>query len=164
MSDKAYGTEAQGSPVTCGECINGFCADPADRPKRKITCGDLRQRELEGTIHDRDFSCGLGVSAESYINPSKKEKAPEGKALLQVAHYRMMEIDKAEIDGLADTIRRSGADTCEDAIVQAFFEITKKRILQGRSRRLDDSEVMALWGEFKESISCLFQKEGLKKC
>jgi hypothetical protein len=58
--DKAYGTKAQETPVTCGKCDFGY------KSGRKISCGRLGDKKLLGKENDRNFSCGHGILKPSF--------------------------------------------------------------------------------------------------
>jgi hypothetical protein len=124
-------TAAQGPIVACKDCINGLVFD---KSKQNIFCADNDEAKERGKKHNRDFCCGKGILLSSYNPFPKKKKPARGKAFLQVAHYRMMEIDKSEMDDLVNAM-----DISEYTITRAFFRLTKERLYNGTSRCLDDS-------------------------
>jgi len=91
----------------------------------------------------------------------QKETPGEGKVFLRVPHYRLVEIDEAEINNLVSVIKSSRADTCEETIINAFFKLAKTRTLHSRSNLLNDREVAELWESFKEVSTCLLRTGGM---
>lgn len=171
---KAYGTKAQG---LLNENQKSDLLIPTSEEARqyfeahlrvnKIQCPEGVARETSG---ERPFyfaggdcrKCDLKWEKDNIIQAwthvIHEEKSNKGKALLQVAHYRMVEIERSEIEDLVNVIKNSGADTCESSIINTFFRLTKKRLGEGMGRCLDDREVMDLWKQFKETLSCLSRK------
>ena len=97
---------------------------------------------------------------KDYRKGPQGETPREGKVFLRVPHYRLLEIDESEMNNLVRVIKNSGADTCEDTIVNVFLRFLKKQ-MKGSSLILQDREVMDLWEQFKDVSSCLLRREGM---
>lgn len=138
---KGYGTKAQGSPVTCGECIRGL------KLGRKITCTNDDREKLFGKENDKDFSCGQGI-----LRPSFNHRQAGKEPSLMKIHKNLEQIKTKKISDMnlfelsihslmpSDTFREirnrlMQIQTCLEvndtkaakAIVDSFFASPQKR-------------------------------------